>query len=79
MNRAARNSIQLAQIELGYAELELLHIGYYTSELRRILEHIVSAKKHLRQLRDGIESAEIDTREAIEANVSTIRPNRPEI
>jgi hypothetical protein len=58
MDETARNPVQLAQIELAYAELELMHFGLYTPELRRALEHIASAKRHLRQSTSGSDWAD---------------------
>ena len=43
-------SAQLAQIELAYAELELMQLGLQPPELRRSLAHIVSARTLLRRL-----------------------------
>ncbi len=50
MDDKARNFVELAQIELAYAELELLQLGFQMPELRRSVAHIASAKKILRQL-----------------------------
>ncbi|MCW2286798.1 hypothetical protein M2323_004603 [Rhodoblastus acidophilus] len=58
MDETARISVQLAQIELAYAELELMHLAALTPELRRTLEHIASAKRHLCETTDGYGWAE---------------------
>jgi hypothetical protein len=58
MHDTARNFVRLAQIELAYAELELMHFGPYLPELRRALDHMASAKRYLRQLTDGSDWAD---------------------
>ena len=74
MDETVRNSAQLAQIELAYAELELMQLGFHTSELRRSLEHIVSAKKHLREITGEIDWAAIAKTETNAKSGSTGLP-----
>jgi hypothetical protein len=56
MEETVKGHLQLIQIEILYAELELVQLGVHLPELRRTLEHLVSAKKILGELVDGSDS-----------------------